>query len=291
MAADETPVETEAPEAAEALTAWHPLLVLTLDTYLPLGWMLIPELLLTRLPQRVDIVVLQLVSQTPGVATKLHSIFDHLRPHTLIEYKSPEDNLAGEDALVLLGYGAQYMRLKKLKDPGEVCLMVIADRIGDGFVSQVERLGGWFVRAGQGLWRGKLAGAALHGVETGIAAKRSPSEQLLYTFSRGFLEDPRAGMPLDEEARKLYTLFLNQIEQFRKLRGPGAMKYEELVKTSLEELMKPLVKTWTPEQIAKFFTPEQRLAGLTPEEIAKVLTPEEIERLLAARERAKGQAH
>jgi len=90
-------------------------LVALLEMYLPLGWLLIPELLLARLPQRIDIVILEMVGSAPGPVRKLHSIFDYLRPHTLIEHKGPTDDLAGEDALVLLGYGAQYMRLKKIR--------------------------------------------------------------------------------------------------------------------------------------------------------------------------------
>ena len=88
--------------APEAVTAWHPMLVAALEAYLPSGWQLIPELLLSRLPQRVDIVILELLGTTPGVARKLLSIFNFLRPHTLIEFKGPTDDLAAEDALVLL---------------------------------------------------------------------------------------------------------------------------------------------------------------------------------------------
>src|SRR5687767_4615906 len=134
--------EPETPSAPEALTAWHPMLVAALETYLPSGWQLLPELLLSRLPLRIDIVILELVGTSPGVARKLLSVFSFLRPHTLIEFKGPTDDLAAEDALVLLAYGAQYMRLKKLRDPAELCLMVIADRIPPAFVEQVARLQG-----------------------------------------------------------------------------------------------------------------------------------------------------
>ena len=159
--------EPDAPPPPESLTAWHPMLVMVLESFLPSGWQLIPELLLSRLPQRVDMVILELVGSAPGVAHKLLSIFDYLRPHTLIEHKGPTDDLAAEDALVLLAYGAQYMRLKKLKDPADLCLMVIADRIPPTFVDQVARLKGSFTQVGKGLWQGELAGAVLHGVETG----------------------------------------------------------------------------------------------------------------------------
>jgi hypothetical protein len=250
--------------------------------YLPSGWQLIPELLLSRLPQRVDIVILELVGAAPGAPRKLLSIFDFLRPHTLIEHKGPTDDLTGEDALVLLGYGTQYMRLKKLKDPGELCLMVVSDRITPGFVEQVERLGGCFTKVGKGLWRGELAGAFLHGVETGEASQRSPTERLLYAFSRAFLTNPRGGLPLDEETRKVYALLQNQVEQFRRIRGATAMKDYELAKMSLDELLAPIV--------------ERRLREATPEQLAKMLTPEQLTKTLEAlppevREQIKRRLH
>ncbi|MCK6590004.1 MAG: hypothetical protein L6Q76_20725 [Polyangiaceae bacterium] len=297
--------EPEAPSAPEAVTAWHPMLVAALETYLPSGWQLIAELLLSRLPQRVDIVILELVGTAPGAARKLLSIFDFLRPHNLIEFKGPTDDLAAEDALVLLAYGAQYMRLKKLKDPSEICLMVIADRIPPAFVEQIERLQGRFTPTDKGLWQGEVAGAVLHGVETGMASQRGSTEQLLYVFSRAFLKDPRGGLPLDEEARKVYILLQNQVEQFRKLRGETAMKDYELAKISLEELLQPVMQEFTPEQIARTFpaeklakalTPEQLAKALTPEQLAKALTPEQLTEFLAAlppelREQIKRQLH
>jgi hypothetical protein len=274
--------EPEAPPPPESVTAWHPMLVALLEIYLPSGWHLIPEFLLSRLPQRVDIVILELVGTSPGAAHKLHSIFDYLRPHTLIEHKGPTDDLAAEDALVLLGYGAQYMRLKKLKDPSDLCLMVVCDRITPGFVEQVERLKGHFTQMGKGLWQGELSGSVLHGVETGKAAEASPTERLLYAFSRAFLKDPRGVLPLDEEARRVYALLQNQVEHWRKIRGAMAMKHYELAKISLEELMKPIAQEHTPEKIAALYSPEQLVAALTTEKLAQTLTPEQLTKLLEA---------
>ena len=267
--------EPDAPLPPESLTFWHPMLVWVLESFLPSGWQLLPELLLSRLPQRVDIVILELVGTAPGVAHKLHSVFDFLRPHTLIEHKGPTDDLAAEDALVLLAYGAQYMRLKKLKDPADLCLMVIADRIPPTFVDQVARLKGNFTQVGKGLWQGELAGAVLHGVETGKAAQRGPTEELLYLFSKAFLSNPRGGLPLDEEARKMYTLLLNQVEQFRRIRGEAAMKDYELAKMSLSELLLPIFERMAqeePEKLARMLPPEQLAKALTPEQLAGMLT-------------------
>jgi hypothetical protein len=274
--------DPETAEPPEAVTAWHPMLVALLEIFLPTGWTLIPELLLSRLPQRVDIVILELVGAVPGPARRLHSIFDHLRRHTLIEHKGPTDDLAAEDVLVLLAYGAQYMRLKGLKNPADLCLMVVADHIPPGFVDQVTKHDGRFAQVGTGLWQGEIAGYALHGVETRDVVKLNSSERLLYAFSRAFIADPRGGPPLDEEARRVYTLLQAQVEQFRKRRGPAAMKYYEMMNKSLEELMEPVLEAMPAEKRMRGLSPEQRIEGLSPEQIAtalNALSPEEKEEL------------
>jgi hypothetical protein len=61
------------------------------------------------------------------------------------------------------------------------------------------------------------------------------------------------------------------------------MKYAELAKKSLDELMQPVLDAMTPERRLAGLAPEQRLAGLTPEQRLAGLTPEQIERALAAR--------
>ena len=158
---------------------------------------------------------------------------------------------------------------------------------------------------GQGLWKGELAGFVLHGVETYDASRSGSSERLLYAFSRAFITDPQGGPPLDEEARRVYTLLQAQVEQFRKARGATAMKYYEMMQKSLEELMEPVLEAMpiekrlrgltpeqlrerlTPEQLRERLTPEQRLQGRTPEQLAATIDalPAEV------REQLKGRLH
>ena len=102
--------------------------------------------------------------------------------------------------------------------------MVICDHIPSGFVKQVERMGGTFEAVGAGLWPGKMAGILLRGIETRMACRTDPSEHLLYTFSRAYLTEPRALLPLDEEETRVYTLLYQQVEQFRRQRGTMAMR-------------------------------------------------------------------
>ena len=267
------------PETAplEILTAWHPMLVALLEIYLPSGWRLTPELLLNRMPLRVDIVLLRLVGEAAGAVRKLHSIFDHLRPHTLIEHKGPTDDLEPEDLLALVSYATQYMRLVKLVDPAELCLMVVCDRIPASFVRQVERHKGTLTPLGQGqegLWRGEISGFRLHGVEARDACHRDATERLLYAFSRAYLTVPEGILPLDPEEAGVYAALYQQVEQFRRTRGAMAMKDYEMAQKSYEEVLEQLVERLPAEKRLRGLTPAQRLAGLAPEEILSALSPE-----------------
>jgi hypothetical protein len=274
-----TMTEPESLESEQSFTAWHPMLVALLEHFLPAGWQILPELLLSRLPQRVDIVVLRLMQTVAGAPRKIHSIFDYLRPHTLIEHKGPTDDLDAGDALVLLGYAAQYMRLKKVSDPDELCLMVVCDHIPPGFVRQIERMGGKLEKIGGGLWRGKIAGLLLHGVETRDAYRASPSEHLLYTFSRAYLADPRPFFPLELEDARVYTRLNQQVEQFRRQRGSMAIRDLDAAEKSYQAVYEELVKHIPREVLRRTLTPEERLEGLTPEEILNALPPEAREEL------------
>jgi hypothetical protein len=40
----------------------------------------------------------------------------------------------------------------KVRDPADLCLMVVCDRIPRGFVEQIERHDGTFTSVGGGLW-------------------------------------------------------------------------------------------------------------------------------------------
>jgi hypothetical protein len=257
------------------------MLVALLEWYLPGGWRLVTELLLTRLPQRVDIVVVRRDDQPLAPARKIHSIFDYLRTHTLIEHKGPTDDLQPGDALTLLGYAAQYMRMNKLSDPVELCLMVVADHVPPGFVKQVERMGGKLERTGGGLLRGEMAGLTLHGVETADACRAGATERLLYAFSRAFRVDPHGGPPLDVDELGVYHILYQQVEQFRRNRGSMAVRDMDELKRASDELLRELFAKMPPEDLTK------GLGALTPEHIAAAidaLPPE-------AREQIKQRLH
>jgi hypothetical protein len=162
-------------------TAWHPLLVVLLEHLLPRAWYrLIPELQLTKEPQRVDTVIIR--KRRAGAApspTHLVSVLDGLRDHTLVHFKGPSDALEASDALQLLGYAAQYMVLEGLGDPALLALRVIAPTLPPRFVAQrqskrsrqlpVQSQGRVESSGGQGARGGLEAWAA----ESGLPSRRA----------------------------------------------------------------------------------------------------------------------
>lgn len=260
-------------------TAWHPLLVFTIERFAPADRQVLCEFSLNRLPQRVDIVLVEQRDVPALPARKLRSIFDHLRKHTLIEYKGVNDDLEKADVTTLLAYAGQYMTMHEVFEPEDMCLMVIADRISNTFVKQIQRLAGTFEPVGNGLWNGRFAGLPMRGVELREAYKTSPSERLLYLFTRAFLDDPRALIrmkELDEEESHMYRLLHRHVQQFR--REPMTMDLKDLddAGTRLRKAYTELIADATIEERLEGLTPEQRFAGLTPEQIAAALPPEAI---------------
>jgi hypothetical protein len=283
--------EPESPEPLESppRTAWHPLLVALLERFLPRGYKLIPEFLLSRLSQRVDILVVRQEAE-PGPVEKIHSILDYLAAHTIIEHKGPTDDLAGEDVLVLLGYAFQYMRRAKLKDPSDVCLMVVADRITKSFLDQAKLSRVELEEVEHGIWRGSFAGFTVHGVETGKAAERGGTEHLLYTLSRQFLEDPTRARPLDREETEVYGWLYQQVRQFKREHGVMAVKDIESFEQSMmaffdsisadhPEFVGRILAHCPPEKRVEGLAAEERLRGLPLEDRLRGLSPEELEQL------------
>ena len=286
---------------SEFRTAWHPLLVFIIEHYAPANRKIFPEYPLNRLPLLVDIVVIEQEDVPAAPARKFRSIFDHTKKRTLIEYKGVTDDLEPVDVYVLLGYAGQYMAMNNISDPGEMCLMVIADRIPNSFVARVAQLRGTFEPIGNGLWRGELAGLSLRGVELREAYKSGPSERFLYLFTRAFLQNPRVigfTEDLDQEDHLVYDLLCQHVQQLR--RDPATMhqKDVDLAAESLAAARRQLIAHstiedrldgLTPEQVfARYtleerfagLTPEERFAGLTPEQLASALPPEVLEILL-----------
>jgi len=257
-------------------TAWHPLFAIAVNRFAPSDCKTSAEVSLSRLPQRIDIVVVKLEDVAPAIAHKFRSIFDHCRKHTLIEYKGVTDTLEAADVFTLLSYAGLYMREHGVFDPEEMCLMVVADRIPNAFVKQIKRMGGKLVAVGNGLYKGHLGGLPLRAVELREAYKTEPSERLLYLFTKAFLDDHGPIKLLDTEEMALYRLLSEHVQQLRANRATMDMKDVDLAAKSYQDALNDLVAMATPEQrlaglapeqVFAAFPPEQRVAGLAPEQV------------------------
>jgi hypothetical protein len=256
-------------------TAWHPLFALAIERFAPSDRQTSTEVSLSRLPQRIDIVVVQRDDVAAAAAYKLRSIFDYLRKYTLIEYKGVTDDLESVDVFTLLAYAGLYMRERGIVEPNEMCLMVVAERIPVAFVQQVQRMAGVFDSAGNGLFRGHLCGMTLHGVELREAYKSGPSERLLYLFTRAFLKDPGPIKLLDTDETTVYRLIREHVHQLGRSRATIDMKDLDLAVKTYDDALIELIASATPAQRVAKLTPEQRLAGLAPEQRLAGLAPEQ----------------
>lgn len=117
------------------------------------------------------------------------------------------------------------------------------------------------------------------------ACRQHPTERLLYTFSRAYVTDPEGILPLDPEEARVYNALYQQVEQFRKNRGPMAMKDYDAAKESYEEVLDALIERVPPEKRLRGLAPEQRLAGLAPEQRLAGLTVDQILSALSPEER------
>jgi hypothetical protein len=280
-------------------TPWHPLFALAIKRFAPKDRETSSEVSLSRLPLRVDILVVQRENDAPVIAHKFRSIFDHARKHTLIEYKGVTDDLEPADVFTLSAYAGLYMRERLVYEPNEICLMVVADRIPKVFVEQIKRMGGALDATANGLFKGHLGGLPLHGVELREAYKSGPSERLLYAFTRAFLRDHSPIKLLDTEEMAVYRLISEHVQQLRGNRATMDMKDVDLAAKSYQDALNDLVALATPEQrlaglapeqIAAALAPEQRLAGLAPEQRLAGLAPEQRLAGLAPEQRLAGLA-
>jgi hypothetical protein len=263
-------------------TAWHPLLVFVLAYFAPANRKLVAEHNLNRLPQRVDIVILEMVDVPAEPVTKFHGIFDYGKKYTLIEYKGVTDDLEPADVFVLPGYACQYVVMNNITNLADVCLMFIAERIPSPVVEQIKQLGGTFEALGNGLWQGTLAGFSWHGVALRDAYQAGSSERLLYLFTRAFLRDPGASRfteGLDEKELDMYDRLCQHIQQLR--RDPETMHIKDLdtAEQSLAAARRRFIANAPIEERLAGLSPEQRIAGLRAEELAAALPPEMLEML------------
>lgn len=103
----------------------------------------------------------------------------------------------------------------------------------------------------------------------------------LIEYTRAFLSDPMGIQPLDRAEAEVYLSLYQQVEQFKRTRGPMAVKDADTFEERMVQVIKSLSANH-PEllrQILAQYPPETRFEVLSSDEVLRGLSPEQREQL------------
>jgi hypothetical protein len=225
------------------------------------------EVQLTDEPLRLDTLIIRLRKTAPPPPRRLGEIIRRLGPFTLMSFKGPTDELEADDALSLLAYACQFIRLRRIEHSSRsVVLMMVANTVTPRFLRQVEELAGSLTRTHPGLWEGHLAGMALCAWST---AERSqePHEHLLGLFSRSFLQTPQMFRPVDEEEIEVWWWLYRNVQQFKMEPGVRMAKDMDKVEQGYQKTLAKIIeegfRTLPSSELASF--PRSTMARIVAE--------------------------
>ena len=291
-------------------TWWHPLLVRLLDHLLATAYTVQDEVLVGRMPLRVDIVLIQREQGQLSAAAErdLGVLVRLLNRFTLVEFKGPTDVLELGDLAQLMS--CAFLWHSQQPDPvlaDEVTLLVLAPRLNEAFRADLRSLGWRAEEQEPGVFAIVGAPWTTWLLETDALADRG--EPVLSLVSHVFLEDHERIIETLRGTGRTPILYymLQQIQQFRELGEGFAMQHtetaylgelEEELKTAVLEAIPPedrlrgltpedLRHTFSPEELLRGLPPEDRLRGLPPEDRLRGLNPEELEQLRELLERKR----
>ena len=295
MMSDAQQPDTSTPDdrPGKTRTWWHPLLVRLLDFALSSAFTVVEEVLVGKMPLRVDIL---LIRRQQGELSEyrrqeLSSLVPLLGRYTLVEFKGPTDVLQRGDLAQLAG--CSFLWHSQQSEPvqhDEVSLIVLAPRASEAIGDEIRLLGWEAVAHEPGVLRVAGAPFATWLVETDVMAERG--QPVLALVSRVFL-DHRERI-IEELMRTghagLLHYMVQQIQQFRSLGEDFAMQhvYSEDLQEMEEQLLTKMLESIPPERRLRGLPPEERLRGLPPEERVRGLPPEERVRGLSLEERLAG---
>jgi hypothetical protein len=266
-------------------TWWHPLLVRLLDHELASAYSVLDEVLVGKLPLRVDILLIRReTGQLPEASRRdLSALLPLLNRFTLIEFKGPTDALEPGDVAQLAGcaflwHSQQTEHLAQ----ADISLIVLAPSVNNAAREELRSLG-WEVHGHEaGIYRVAGGPFTMWLVETDVMAKRG--QPILSLVSGVFLNEHRR---IIEELgrtghRSLLNYVLQQVAQFRSLGEDFAMQHKD--SEHLGEVEEELQTA-----VLELIPVEKRLQGLSPEELAAGLSKEQAARLRELLERRQGE--
>lgn len=265
-------------------TWWHPLLARLLDHELASAYSVREEVLVGKLPLRVDILLIRREQGELSEASQrdLSALVPLLSRFTLIEFKGPTDSLESGDLAQLVGCSMLWHSQQTEEIyPHEVSLIVLAPSRNEALDSDLPQLGCQASEVEEGVAR--ISGLPFPAwlVESDVMARRG--QPVLSLVSRVFLREHRR--IIEQLSRtghsRLLHYVLQQTRQFRTRGEEFAMQHRDT--EYLEEVDQELL-TAVLEQL----TPEERMHGLSPEELLRGLGEEELSRLRELLNRKSG---
>ncbi|MCL4203447.1 MAG: hypothetical protein KJ000_13170 [Pirellulaceae bacterium] len=182
--------EQSADAPGKRRTWWHPLLVRVLNFELSSAYEVQDELLVGKMPLRVDILLIRRASGqvSEGARRDLSVLLPLLSQFTVIEFKGPTDRLRKGDFAQLLGCSLLWhSQQRKRVSATDMSLVVVAPKITRSFRADLSQLNARAVRCSTGIFRVEGWPLDIWVVETDPIAELG--ESVLSMFSRVFLQD------------------------------------------------------------------------------------------------------
>jgi hypothetical protein len=284
----------ESPEQpGKTRTWWHPLLARLLDHALATGYRVLEEVLVGKLPLRLDILLIR--REAGQLSTARRQDVDILLPllnrFTLIQFKGPTDALQRGDLAQLIGCAFLWLSQQAERIPhSDISLMVLAPTVNEAARDELQLLGCRFEEREPGIFGVSGLPFTLWLVETDVMAERG--QPILSLVSRVFLRDRER--IIDQLTHTghvdLLCYALQQVQQFRKLGEDFSMQHKDSEYLGEVEagLRTAVLEAIPPEERLRGLPPNQRLRGVSFDELVLDLSEDQVAQLREALARRSG---
>jgi hypothetical protein len=263
-------------------TPWHIYFALMVQETTPPDVEVRIEIILTKEPQRGDLLLLRSVSapRRDDAAGAFRELWPRLRTDTIVEFKSLSHPLAPGDLARLQGYGAQYFadNVKRPLELEDLTLVLVVPRRTPMLVNELHRM----------RWKAEPLGGGyerLHGsgypIYVAVIDEVAEAEQndLLGLFSRR-----------EWTKKQVEWLWRHRAIPVEGVKVENLEESDEILREIARELPRELLKRGVPiEEVLVGLTPEQRLL-IMPDDALRALSEDYIRSLspeLAAKIRAR----
>jgi hypothetical protein len=281
-------------QPGKSRTWWRPLLVRLLRYELDLAFTVTDEVLVGKMPLRVDILLVRREGGPLSEAAQrdLSALLPLLNRYTLIEFKAPPDALEQGDLAHLAGCSYLWHSQESeaiLHD--DVSLIVLAPSLNSAAREEMRRLGWEASQHEAGIFRVAGPPFVTWLVESDVVGE--PGQPVLSLVSRVFLQERKR--IIEELTRTghsaLLHYMLQQVQQFRAAGEEFAMqhKYSENLIDVEDELLTKVLEAVPAERRLRGLPLEERLRGLSPEQLVAGLSEEQAAEVRELLERKQGR--